>query len=133
MPWHDEAGSAFALPPPLDPLLVLLPPPLLFPPPPPHPAATSARIAAAPASAPRNGRSLTLPPPSRMTRSRRVFASWRQVSAERRTSATPDVKPKAALSAGEPHGSPARPLPQPLVRKRPWPGPGKARPRSRAS
>src|SRR5256885_15210194 len=61
---HDEAGRAEALP----------PPPLEPPPPvvllldfllPPQPAATSARITAMAASAPRNSRLFTLPPPSR--------------------------------------------------------------------
>src|SRR2546423_15676706 len=61
---HDEAGRAEALP----------PPPLEPPPPvvllldfllPPQPAATSARITAIAASAPRNSRLFTLPPPSR--------------------------------------------------------------------
>src|SRR5437588_119094 len=60
---HDEAGRAEALPP-LDPPppVVLLLDFLL----PPQPAATSARITAIAASAPRNSRLFTLPPLSRI-------------------------------------------------------------------
>src|SRR5438128_8687685 len=116
---QDEAGSSVALP----------PPPLEPPPPvvlldfllPPQPAATSARITAIAASAPRNSRLFTLPPPSRVGQAERASATpWPEVS----DYPQPDCNPKAALRPQTPEdaafGPPSFSVEEPMVASGQW-------------